>query len=173
MASRGQTSLIIFVDSSVLFAAVGSVSGGSAKLFTLDKLQLVVSKIVLAEVERNVRKKLQTYHLDRFFALVAKTKILDQEPDDELITKAKEVIVDKDAVILTESKQAKADYVVTLDRKHFLTPEVAKFLFPKKAVTPKDLLEIIRFGAFSGEKSLTKSLLKSKRKEIRREHCHW
>jgi len=126
-----------------LFAAVGSVSGGSAKLFTFDKLQLVVSKVVLAEVERNVRKKLQTYHLDRFFTLVAKTKILDQTPDDQNILEAKKAIVEKDAVILAEGKQAKVDYLVTLDRKHFLTPEVAKFLSPKKAVTPKELIEIV------------------------------
>ncbi len=140
MAKRRPTLLTVFVDSSVLFAAVCSVSGGSAKLFTLEKLELVVSKVVLAEVERNIRTKLSAFHLERFFMLVAKTKILNQEPDDEAILVAKKVIVEKDAVILAESKKAKVDYLVTLDRKHFMTAAVSNFLVPQKVVTPKDLI---------------------------------
>ncbi len=140
MAKRRQALLTVFVDSSVLFAAVCSVSGGSAKLFTLGRFQLIVSKVVLAEVERNIRTKLSSLHLDRFFMLAAKTKILDQEPDNEAILVAKKVIVEKDAVILAESKKTKADYLVTLDRKHFMTAAVSNFLAPQKVVTPKDLI---------------------------------
>ena len=143
MAERRQTQLkTVFLDSSVLFTAVNSVSGGSAKLFTLKQFQLVTSPTVLAEVERNVRGKLETYHLDRFFLLVSQLEILKQVPGKPQVAKAKKVIVEKDAVILAEAKSAKADYLVTLDRKHFSTPEAISFLKPKKIVTPKDLLEI-------------------------------
>lgn len=130
----------VFVDSSVLFTAVNSPTGGSAKLFTVSSYRLITSKVVLAEVERNIKKKLQSYHLDRFFILAGKMAILSQLPDEKLIAKAQRVIVAKDAVILAEAKKAKCHYLVTLDRKHFLTPAVSKFISPQKVMTPRNLL---------------------------------
>ena len=127
----------IFIDSSVLFTAVNSVSGGSAKLFTLKNISLISSPVVLIETERNVRKKLHEYHLDRFFTLVDILYILKQTPDKKLLTQAQRVIVEKDAIILAEAKQAKTNYLLTLDKKHFLTPEVKAFLKPQKVMTPK------------------------------------
>lgn len=129
-----------FLDSSVLFTAVNSPTGGSAKLFTIENIQLITSRVVLVEVERNVKEKLQSYHLERFFMLVKKLKILDQIPDDNLINKTKKIIVVKDAVILAEAKNSQCEFLITLDKKHFLTVKVAKFLDPAKAVTPKELL---------------------------------
>lgn len=131
----------VFVDSSVLFSAVNSPTGGSSKLFILKQIKLVTSPLVLTEVERNIRKKLKSYHLERFFLLVDKMAIKDQLPDEKLMRKAEEVIVKKDTVILAEAKQAKSNFLVTLDRKHFLTLSVAKFLKPQKAITPKMLVE--------------------------------
>ena len=51
--------ITVFLDSSVFFSAINSPSGGSAKLFTLKTIDLITSKLVLVEVERNVRKKLK------------------------------------------------------------------------------------------------------------------
>ncbi len=133
----------VFVDSSVLFSAVNSPTGGSSKLFTFKNIKLITSRLVLTETERNVRKKLHEYHLDRFFMFVGKIEILDQVPKDKLIKKAKKVIAEKDSVILSESKNSKANILVTLDKKHFLTSSVARFLFPQKALTPKMLIEIL------------------------------
>jgi len=145
MAQRRQTlkpAATVFLDSSVLFTAVNSPTGGSAKLFTLSQVKLLTSPLVLAEVERNIHKKLQSYHLQRFFKLVSKIKILDQEPDDRLIRQTQKIIVKKDAVILAEAKNSKADFLVTLDKKHFLKDSVRKFLSPQKILTPKDLLTL-------------------------------
>lgn len=133
----------VFIDSSVLFSAVNSPIGGSSKLFTLKNIKLITSKVVLAETERNVRNKLYDYHLERFFILVNKLEILKQLPDTKLIKKTKRVIAEKDSIILAESHKSKADFLVTLDRKHFLTDSVAKFLKPQKALTPKLLIEIV------------------------------
>lgn len=133
----------VFVDSSVFFTATNSPTGGSAKLFTLKSIKLVVSRVVLTETERNVRQKLESYHLARFFKLVAKTQILDQKPDLSLVKKAQKVIEEKDSVILAEAKQAKCDFLVTLDKKDFLNEKVAKFLKPKIALTPKGLIELL------------------------------
>lgn len=133
----------VFVDSSVLFSAVNSPTGGSSKIFTLKHIKLITSTVVLAETERNVRNKLHDYHLERFFMLVDKIEIIKQLPDNRLIAKAKKVIAQKDSVILAESKKSDADFLVTLDRKHFLTKPAAEFLLPQKAVTPKFIIEII------------------------------
>jgi len=131
-----------FLDSSVLFTAVNSPIGGSAKLFTLKNIKLKTSKLVLTEVERNIRKKLTSFHLERFFLLVDKLEILSQTPEENLIRKAKRVIVEKDAIILAEAKKAGCDFLVTLDHKHFLTPKASSFLRLTKIVTPKMLLNI-------------------------------
>lgn len=120
----------VFVDSSVLFSAVNSPIGGSAKLFTTKRVTLITSRVVLTETERNIREKLQRYHLERFFMLVGKMTINRQLPNKKL-----------DAVILAEAKRAKTRFLVTLDRKHFLTPAVGKFIQPQRAVTPKVFFE--------------------------------
>lgn len=133
----------IFVDSSVLFSAVNSPTGGSSKLFTLKNIKLITSGVVLTETERNVRKKLHDYHLERFLMLADKLEILKKLPDTKLIIKTKKIIAGKDSVILAESHKSKADFLVTLDRKHFLTDSVAKFLKPQRALTPKLLIQII------------------------------
>lgn len=139
MAKRRHTLKTAFLDSSVLFTAVNSITGGSAKLFTLKRVMLVTSKVVLTEVERNVRKKLPSFQLARFFLLVEKITILDELPDNALIGKAEKVIAQKDAVILAEAKFAKTDFLLTLDQKHFFKDAVAGFLKPQRVLTPKML----------------------------------
>lgn len=130
-----------FLDSSVLFAAVSSPTGGSSKLFTMKSLRLITSPTVLTEVERNIRKKLQSHNLERFFILVPQITPIKQKPSDQLIKKAGKVTAEKDAVILQEAKQAGANFLVTLDKKHFLTAKVEAFLKPQIVLTPKMLIQ--------------------------------
>ncbi|MFH1863337.1 MAG: type II toxin-antitoxin system VapC family toxin [bacterium] len=143
MVKRGPT-LNLFLDSSVLFTAVNSPTGGSSKLFTLPNIRLFVSKVVLHEVEKNVRNKLMNYHLNRFFMLVAKLDIILSNPSENLIKQAKKVIVEKDAVILAEAKKSKCDYIITLDKKDFLQEKVFKFIKPKRILTPKMFFEMLK-----------------------------
>lgn len=140
MAKRRQAVKTVFVDSSVLFTATNSPTGGSAKLFTIKEIKLLVSPWVLTETERNVRAKLHEYHLERFFNLVGQTQIFKAQFDIKLLQKAQRFIAQKDAVILAEAKLSKSDFLVTLDRKDFLNEKVAKFLKPAIALTPKDLI---------------------------------
>ncbi len=135
-------SILVFVDSSVLFSAVNSPTGGSAKLFTVRLFKLITSPTVLAEVERNVRNKLSSEYLRRFFFLVDGLTVIDQRPNERLVSQAKKVIVEKDAVILAEAKQSMAESIVTLDKKHFFTPKVERFLGKQKVSIPKMLLTI-------------------------------
>ncbi len=130
----------VFLDSSVLFSAINSPTGGSSKLFVTKRLRLVTSKVVLAEVERNVRKKLASYHLERMSLLVEQLTILSQAPQSERIKEANAVIAQKDAVILAEAKESKADILATLDKKHFFTQAVTDFVKPQKIMAPKMIL---------------------------------
>ncbi len=139
MAKRRPT-LSCFIDSSVLFSATNSPTGGSSKIFTKN-LKLIVSIVVLTEVERNIRDKLTDYHLKRFFLLVSKITILNQVPNQRQIESAKKVIVEKDAVILASAKLAKSQILLTLDQKHFLTPTVGEFMKPAQILTPKMFFE--------------------------------
>lgn len=143
MARRRQNLKTVFVDSSVLFAAVCSPTGGSAKLFTLSKIQLIASSLVLTEVERNVRKKLQSYHLERFLLLVSKLEIHRTKINEKAIGSARKVIVQKDVAILADAKKVKASYLVSLDKKDFFNPEVAKFIRPGRIVTSGELIYLI------------------------------
>lgn len=137
MAQRRPVRLKAFLDSSVLFSAVNSPVGGSAKLFTVKNLDLITSTLVLTEVERNVRKKLQGYHLERFFMLAGKLAIFDKIPSKEEIRKALKATDKKDAIILASGKQIKPDIIFSLDKKHFLTNAAQEFVEPAKILTPK------------------------------------
>lgn len=137
MAKRGRNLKTAFLDSSVLFSAVNSPTGGSAKLFTIKTLQLCISTLVLTEVERNIRNKLEFYHLERFFLLVEKLQILDDVPSKQQIKQAEKVITQKDVPILVSAKLSKADLVFTLDQKHFLTQPTINFIKPALIFTPK------------------------------------
>ncbi|EKE14164.1 MAG: hypothetical protein ACD_12C00648G0002 [uncultured bacterium] len=128
----------VFLDSSVLFTAVNSPVGGSSKLFILKNIQLITSKIVLTEVERNIRKKLLDYHLERFFLLVDKIKIFGIEINKADLEKAEKIIVKKDVIILIQAKLSKADFLLTLDKKHFIQKKVTNYVKPMKIFTPKD-----------------------------------
>ncbi|OGM26575.1 hypothetical protein A3D00_03625 [Candidatus Woesebacteria bacterium RIFCSPHIGHO2_02_FULL_38_9] len=137
MVGRRQTSVSLFLDSSILFTAVNSPTGGSSKLFALKDIRLLTSTYVLTETEMNVRKKLEEYHLERFFRLVEKLEIISSLPERKELTKAKKVIVEKDAIILSQVKLSRSKFLITLDKKHFLTESVEKYLKPKKALTTK------------------------------------
>src|SRR3972149_3931363 len=91
--------------------------GSLAENVSGENLKLIASPVVMTEVERNVRKKLLSDHLKRFFLLVEQLTIIDQIPDEPMIRREKKVIAEKDAVILAEAKQSKARVVVTLDKK--------------------------------------------------------
>lgn len=133
----------VFADSNVWFAAVCSPTGGSSFIFSLvsKKIQLITTQTVLAEVERNVRQKLEFYHLERFFNLTVKAKPLKALPNKNSVVRAKKVIVAKDAIILAEAKRAKVEFLITLDKKHFLTDKVKKFMKGTVVYLPGEFIE--------------------------------
>lgn len=133
----------VLIDSSVLFTAANSPMGGSSKLFTIKGIKLCATSLILTEVERNVRKKLTSYHLERFFLLVKQLEILKTIPNQKDVSKAEKVIAIKDAPILSDAKHSDVKVLLTLDQKDFLKPKVEKYLKPKKVMTPKMFFKLL------------------------------
>ena len=119
----------VFIDTSVLIAGVASVTGASASVLDLGEagvIKLVISRQVLIEADRNLTVKLPGM-VDRFRRYLRRlAPVLEEDPSPEEIESAASIIHPKDASILAAAKKAKVDFLVTLDKKHFLSARPAK-----------------------------------------------
>ena len=120
----------VFLDTSALLAGLASPRGASNAILALAEaglLTLVVSEQVLVEAERNLQEKLRKAipEYRRFLAACSVTTIPDPSAAD--VANAEAIIHTKDAPILRAAMDAQVDYLVTLNRKHFLgNPEVTR-----------------------------------------------
>jgi predicted nucleic acid-binding protein len=109
----------VFLDTSVIFAAVLSRTGGVRKIFLLGEegvLKLVIGPAVLRECDEVVRRKAPT-------SLSTLAQLLDigwikisPAPSKELV----EVEYGPDAHVLAEAMRAGPDWFVTHNKEHFL-----------------------------------------------------
>jgi len=137
----------VFFDSSILVAASISKIGGSSYLLGLSrkkKIKGVVSLDVIGEARKNINLKLGLKEKQRFIFYLknANLKLISGLSAEE-ISECEKLIFPKDASILAAAKKSRADYLVTLDRKHFFNPKVINFAKPLKIITPKDLIKIL------------------------------
>ena len=116
----------IFVDANVLIAGAASPTGASNAVMRLAEIglfTLVVSRQVLDEVERNLRKKLPQA-LPTFAALLAVMRLeIVPDPSSAEIERWAPLIEAKDAPILAAAVSAAVDRFLTLNPKDF-TPDV-------------------------------------------------
>lgn len=118
---------VIFVDANILIAASVSRTGASRVVIALAEyglIQLVVTRQVLDEAERNIRIKLP--RILPFFAEMLSyldLNILD-DPERDAFERWLPVIEEKDAPILEAAVSASVSYFLTLNTKHF-TADVA------------------------------------------------
>jgi predicted nucleic acid-binding protein len=117
----------IFVDANILIAGSTSRTGASHAVLKMGEIglyTLVVSRQVLAETERNIRKKLPQSFID-YAALLAYANLeIVPNPTDNEIATWMPIIEDSDAPILAAAVSANVDRLITLNTKDF-TPEVA------------------------------------------------
>jgi predicted nucleic acid-binding protein len=136
----------VFVDSSVLIAASYSATGASREIIRWairGRITLVVSDLVLKETEKNLARKAPE-------ALPAFRRFLDMvpfemvHPSKEQVLGAAQYTAVKDAPIVAAAKMARADHLVSLDRRHLVgIPDVAQGS-GLKIVLPQQLLEEVR-----------------------------
>ena len=150
MANR----LRVFLDTSVLFAAVLSAEGGSRLVLKLGEagaISLWVGSRVLQEVDGVVlRKAPQTRPL--LALLLDRAGVMTgPEPDAAALARARAVVsYAPDAHVLAEALSAKVDYFVTLDRQHFVDNPRAETL-PFPVGTSGDFLAWLRERLRPGE----------------------
>ncbi|MCW1966663.1 MAG: PIN domain-containing protein [Anaerolineae bacterium] len=134
----------IFLDSSVVIAAVFSSSGGARALLKLGEFGFVslwTSRDALVEVEHNVAKYDQAYVAHVAHLLAAARVGITAPPS---ATQARRINLHinyaPDAVILAAALEIPADYFVTLDREHILRNLTLSKAVPFLLGTPGDCL---------------------------------
>lgn len=143
----------IFLDTSVIFAAVLSESGGARKLLQLGEagvIQLMIGPNVLRECEEVVKRKCPD-SLPRLAYLIelAGTEVTSKPSDEEIKTAKSIVSYEPDASVLAEAIGADPDWFITHDKQHFLKKRVS-FNLSFKLGTPGDLIQALGDEFLSG-----------------------
>lgn len=125
----------LFFDASVRVASAGRASGASS--LTLDvcrheAAKAVSSRLVLLEAERNIRTKLDEEALLRFYRTVG-------EIDFQVVPESTPAEIAVSARIIA-AKDAHVGFLLTLDRRHFLTPAVLEAGLLFHIMTPGEFL---------------------------------
>jgi predicted nucleic acid-binding protein len=137
----------VFLDTSVIFAAVLSPTGGARKLFQLGEtgmLKLVIGPNVLRECDEVVRRKMPS-SLPALAQLLALGRVETSiAPTKKHIVLARSMVEYKpDALVLAEAISARPDWFVTHDNEHFLKErKVSDLTF--SIGTPGDLIQAIK-----------------------------
>ncbi|MDA2925120.1 PIN domain-containing protein [Acidobacteria bacterium AH-259-L09] len=130
----------LFLDASVLIAAAGSKSGASALILELcrrSRAKAISSQLVLLEAERNIRTKLVRDALLRFYQEIATVDLeLLERPAEHEIAVQREIIDPKHAHVLAAAVKGNVDFLLTLDRKHFMSHKVLHAGLPFRILTP-------------------------------------
>jgi predicted nucleic acid-binding protein len=137
----------IFLDTSVIFAAVFSPDGGSRLLFRLGEIGILdiwVGQSVIQEAEEVVRRKVPHTLPDLAILLSIVRTSLGSSPGIREYEQARELVhYLPDARVLAEAMCAAPDWFVILDRKHFLENRLLAKL-PFRIGTPGDFLEAFK-----------------------------
>ena len=142
----------IFLDANVYFAGCASSTGASALILQLalkGRIGVTASRLVLREAERNLRRKRPPKDLQVFHRFLKQAKLrLIPTPPESARAKYEGVIHPKDAPVLAAAVASKAEYLITLDRRHFLTKTVRDQVREPAILTPGDFLrELVRRAA--------------------------
>jgi len=133
----------VFIDTNVLIAGVNSVTGASATILDLCEarvLQMVVSRQVLIEADRNFAAKFPQL-VGRFRQFIHNlAPLMVEDPTPESMEKAATIIDRKDAPILAAAENANVDFLITLDKRHFLNPKTRQKVM-LKVVSPIEFLQ--------------------------------
>ena len=137
----------VFLDTSVIFAAVLSPTGGARKLFQLGEagmLKLVIGPNVLRECDAVVRRKVSS-SLPALAQLLALGQLETSiAPTKRQIVFARSMVQYKpDALVLAEALSARPDWFVTHDKEHFLKKrKMSDLTFD--IGTPGDLIQALK-----------------------------
>lgn len=152
----------LFLDSSALFAGIVSASGAARALLLLAEsghITVAISEQVVTETESAIARKIPSaIHDLRGAILSSKASILRNPSPEEVMANSKLISHPADIPILLSAMGAEVDYLVTLNRKHFIDyPGVAR-RSGLRIGTPGDALSWVREQISNGGRSQGQSL---------------
>jgi predicted nucleic acid-binding protein len=120
----------LFLDSSALMAGIISATGAARVLLLLaesGQLSITISEQVVTEIERAIARKVPRAIHDFRQAIISTQALIVRDPSLHDIRAHSGLIAHPaDIPIVLAAMQAKADYLVTLNRRHFIDdPDVA------------------------------------------------
>jgi len=128
--------LRLFLDANVLISAAWKESGRILAMWDLPHVRLITSEYPLAEAQRNLfheARRARLRHLLTGVEIIASGTIsLSQEVE----------LPEKDLPVLADAVAAKADYLVTGDKRHF-GQWYGKRLLGIRVYPPGDLVELL------------------------------
>jgi predicted nucleic acid-binding protein len=138
----------VFLDASVFVAAAGSASGGSSLILEVCKglgFSAVTTRKILLEAQRNIRKKMSSEALLRFYKEIGNLSLeVIKPPAKEKLSQYDNIITLKDRHVLAGALESRAAFLITLDRKHFQTEAIKQANLPITIMTPKEFLELVK-----------------------------
>lgn len=147
----------LFLDSSALMAGIISTKGAARALLLLaegGQIAITISEQVLAETERAIARKVPLALSEfRQAILASQVQILRDPSFDEVSAHANRISHPADIPIVLAAMQTKVDYLVTLNRKHFIDdPQVAR-ISGLNIGTPGDALSWVRGQFFTEDQT--------------------
>jgi predicted nucleic acid-binding protein len=144
----------LFLDSSALFTGIVSASGAARALLLLAEtghITITISEQVVTETERAIARKVPQALSDLRQAILASKAQIVHDPSPEDVQANLHLISHAaDVPIILAVVQAKVDYLVTLNRKHFIDDPDVALQAGLRIGTPGDALIWVR-GQISSE----------------------
>ncbi len=138
----------LFFDSSALISGIVSEKGAARALLLLaedTRITITVSEQVIAEVERNIARKIPTALAYARELLRQTNLVIVHDPDRTALKKhAGWISHPADLPILIAAVQAKTDFLVTLNTKHFIDDPLVSQRSGLRIGTPGDALSWVR-----------------------------
>lgn len=144
MPSSAKRSLKVFLDSNIFIAAILSSRGGSFRIMQearVGNVIVFITSFIMDEIARTLYVKYPTC-LNHAHELIASTPLLSiNNPSSEEIERLEPLISDmQDAPVLAGDLKSKAQFLITLDRKHFFTKTLLNARLAITIQTPRDFL---------------------------------
>lgn len=138
----------LFLDSSALFAGIVSAAGAARVLLLLGEtahITLTISEQVVAETEQALARKLPHALADvRQAILLSQARIVRDPPMQEVQSHLDLISDPADVPILLAAMRARVDYLVTLNRRHFIDDPQVAVRSGLRIGTPGDALHFVR-----------------------------
>ncbi len=132
----------LFLDANILISAAWKENAEIQRIWQLEGVRLVTSIYVMAEVQRNLPQISQIERLRQYMTHVD-VLVLPELPTEHAATAEILLLPEKDRPVLAAAVQARADYLITGDKKHFQA-FFGKVITGVRVEPPSNLLTIFQ-----------------------------